>query len=1389
MRMFCHNTLGQEDISPTTTPSPPVPSYVTINVMDPSTNTPVIDALVTITITSETYNYTVQGTSGPDGVASLPVYANGYFEVIVDEPSHFETRQGFFVDCYGQPICEPTVEFTLLPAVSVSGDVRIVAEWSPAVENIDMQIFEISAVGEECLSTNDSPCSSVSVETPSGTQGSESILIPATPSNDGTSFMIYLGNEEDTGRNFVDSGASIIVADSTSLTRVNIPVSSMPYQSLRAALLFGGWRTVAEVNEMSEVDQRNTLIVELEKITSYTIEELQTIATRGRLNSLVGMAAIAVFLESRSIRSAPELYTMTYEDERNTLINDLHVHGGYDVAFLQALGDYDIVVKGFETSYYNRRHIRSGNNGQSFWIVGCMNVLNGTTRFELVNRFASQLPGEVDRLLCHNLLELPAPAPRRPPSFWDGRSLEVSTRNAIDNTEAEVCIDVSYTSQEDGETVTRIVVEDVCSENGANILVPLSETGSGLYSIQFSAAGFVGFSEEVELTESSCGNSPNCMFYTTMSPTPGAGVTRAMMSWDDSVEGLDFSVYRIDRNLPISEQGCLLSGTSGVSCGQSLTRNVVNLQDGSLGGTSYSATGSQDFSYMLFTNIPDQSISLASMSSASLEQAILFGGWRTQGQLLEMSGSDMRNTLIVEMNRISSLSISELQALTTSGNLGSLVGFSSISVFLLTRNIRTSAQLSSMDYEDQRNTLIADLVNNLGYTTRELQGLSDFDLTSIGFGSAASTFYDRSTGAGSSDLRMMITDGQRTVEERYSTADLSATARFIVIGCLKAYAGSYNYVSVNQVTAENPLSENSRYCHNLFMDSAARTFPENVFIEAIVRNSEDNSPVMGAVVQAVTHGLRDTQSAVTDGSGIARIPVYNNGTYAVVVNGDGYENSWDLVDVHCADASCDNRVLVMLAPELESDSMMVTMKWSQNVGTMTLRVYKVDATNSDEYCTTGPQPSFHHRCSDIDFLYPSENGGFDGGSAIKITNLNSANTVSYMVLSTKRQVRGVSSSDIRDAQLAAKSVITVTGHSQTRKISVGKKYEIEYSLRGALLYGEWTTISEIFTSSEEELRSTLIVQLAAWSNLEVAELQAMSNAELINFGAIAGFLKIFELHTQAALTQMNINDQTNSVIYTLSHNNGILSQYRRAQANNYLGSVDLAAYMATMTPWDLVGAYSAHFNRPTIQPRVFWVAGCIKSTGGTFSWVPVGEFIADDRFFCHNLLYSDLPEPTTTTTPAPYYDNVGIKLIARNSQNNNAVAGATGSVNIQGDDGLTVVADEVAFDSSGELFVPVSANGMYTVQVKADGFIASDFEIEVACSSDNCQVDKLVTLSPVMPPGQTRIMITWETANPTDVDTHVMAVKKSDSSTCKTYYANRNGCRSVSQDLDNTRGV
>ena len=89
----------------------------------------------------------------------------------------------------------------------------------------------------------------------------------------------------------------------------------------------------------------------------------------------------------------------------------------------------------------------------------------------------------------------------------------------------------------------------------------------------------------------------------------------------------------------------------------------------------------------------------------------------------------------------------------------------------------------------------------------------------------------------------------------------------------------------------------------------------------------------------------------------------------------------------------------------------------------------------------------------------------------------------------------------------------------------------------------------------------------------------------------------------------------------------------------------------------------------------------------------------------------------------------------------------------------------------------------------AEGFILTDYEVTVACTSADCHIpQKLVAVSPVMTPGQTRIMITWETGSPSDVDTHVMAVRRSDRQMCKTFYRNKNGCSAVSQDLDNTSG-
>jgi len=160
---------------------------------------------------------------------------------------------------------------------------------------------------------------------------------------------------------------------------------------------------------------------------------------------------------------------------------------------------------------------------------------------------------------------------------------------------------------------------------------------------------------------------------------------------------------------------------------------------------------------------------------------------------------------------------------------------------------------------------------------------------------------------------------------------------------------------------------------------------------------------------------------------------------------------------------------------------------------------------------------------------------------------------------------------------------------------------------------------------------------------------------------------------------------------------------------------------------------------------------------------------------------------TSTTTTSTYFANVGIKIIARNSQNNGAVSGAVGTFSLQQNGRLLTVAQDVSFGSDGTVFVPISSNGVYSIQIRADGFIDQNIEMTVTCTSSNCENNKLVVMSPVLPPGQTRIMMSWG-AKPMDVDTHVMAIKNSNDAMCKTWYDNRNGCDSISQDLDNTEG-
>ena len=80
--------------------------------------------------------------------------------------------------------------------------------------------------------------------------------------------------------------------------------------------------------------------------------------------------------------------------------------------------------------------------------------------------------------------------------------------------------------------------------------------------------------------------------------------------------------------------------------------------------------------------------------------------------------------------------------------------------------------------------------------------------------------------------------------------------------------------------------------------------------------------------------------------------------------------------------------------------------------------------------------------------------------------------------------------------------------------------------------------------------------------------------------------------------------------------------------------------------------------------------------------------------------------------------------------------------------------------------------------------------MEVECTTADCPNKRLVSLSPKLEAGETRIIMTWENDDPADIDLHVMAVKKSDRSrsTCRTFYQEKNNCEKISLDLDNTSG-
>lgn len=117
---------------------------------------------------------------------------------------------------------------------------------------------------------------------------------------------------------------------------------------VRSALDITGWRTTDALNRMGSEDKRNTLIVELNKHSNLSIQQLQ-----GKSNqSLAGMTAVFQYLYSHKFRHLSQLQQMSDEDQRNTLIVELDKISDIGIRNLQGKDNFSLVKLGEE--FYKR---------------------------------------------------------------------------------------------------------------------------------------------------------------------------------------------------------------------------------------------------------------------------------------------------------------------------------------------------------------------------------------------------------------------------------------------------------------------------------------------------------------------------------------------------------------------------------------------------------------------------------------------------------------------------------------------------------------------------------------------------------------------------------------------------------------------------------------------------------------------------------------------------------------------------------------------------------------------------------------------------------------------------------------------------------------------------
>ena len=213
----------------------------------------------------------------------------------------------------------------------------------------------------------------------------------------------------------------------------------------------------------------------------------------------------------------------------------------------------------------------------------------------------------------------------------------------------------------------------------------------------------------------------------------------------------------------------------------------------------------------------------------------------------------------------------------------------------------------------------------------------------------------------SEGVTVTVTDGAVASIEDLSLEEVEDGSKYWFVGCIKLVGESFEFVSVGKFSRVSPSSSSKLHCDSLFKHrsgaGAEEPFCPNVDVTVKVRNGLTNQIVANATVSVIKISEDDeeiiTEGLAVDHDGQAATLVHRNGNYTIKVEADGFITTERELEVSCDISACDQcrpGAFIPLSPNLEADTMRLSLSWGRKPMDLDLQVFRRTWTDWDDSC-------------------------------------------------------------------------------------------------------------------------------------------------------------------------------------------------------------------------------------------------------------------------------------------------------------------------------------------------------------------------------------------------------------------------------------------------------